>query len=358
MRVDLFDFDLPEELIALRPARPRDSARLLHVRPDGGFEDRIVRDAPQLLRPGDVLVFNDTRVIPARLSGVRVRDESSVAVETTLLRRLTSSTWTAFAKPGKRLREGDRIRFGAMDDRACLLGSLDATVKAKGEEGEVTLAFDIAGPDLDAAIAAAGAMPLPPYIAAKRAPDEQDFEDYQTFFAQEEGAVAAPTAGLHFTRDLFDRLLEHGVSCMRVTLHVGAGTFLPVKVEDTAQHVMHSEWRSIPEGVAAEINRARAQGRRVIAVGTTVLRTLESSTDEHGNVRAEAGETDIFITPGHRFCVVDGLWTNFHLPRSTLFMLVSAFAGLERMRAAYAHAIAQRYRFYSYGDASLIWRPQ
>ena len=358
MRVDLFDFELPEELIALRPVRPRDSAGLLHLRADGVFEDRVVRDAPALFRPGDVLVFNDTRVIPARLSGVRVRDESSVTVEATLLKRLSPSRWTALAKPGKRLREGDRIRFGTLDERACLLGALDATVSAKGEDGEVTLAFDLAGPDLDAAIAAAGAMPLPPYIAGKRAPDEQDFEDYQTFYAQEEGAVAAPTAGLHFTRELFERLVEGGVACMRVTLHVGAGTFLPVKVEDTAAHVMHSEWRSIPEGVAAEINRAKAEGRRVIAVGTTALRTLESSTDEDGSVRAGSGDTDIFITPGYRFRVVDGLWTNFHLPRSTLFMLVSAFAGLERMQSAYAHAIAQRYRFYSYGDASLIWRPQ
>jgi S-adenosylmethionine:tRNA ribosyltransferase-isomerase len=358
MRVDLFDFELPEELIALRPARPRDSARLLHVRADGVFEDRIVRDAPALFRPGDVLVFNDTRVIPARLTGVRVRDESSVAVEATLLKRLAPSKWTALAKPGKRLREGDRIRFGTLDERACLLGALDAMIMAKGEDSEVTLAFDVAGPDLDAAIAAAGAMPLPPYIAGKRAPDEQDFEDYQTFYAQEEGAVAAPTAGLHFTRELLERLVEGGVACMRVTLHVGAGTFLPVKVEDTAEHVMHSEWRSIPEGVAVEINCAKAEGRRVIAVGTTALRTLESSTDEDGRVRAGSGDTDIFITPGYRFRVVDGLWTNFHLPRSTLFMLVSAFAGLERMRGAYAHAIAQRYRFYSYGDGSLIWRPQ
>jgi S-adenosylmethionine:tRNA ribosyltransferase-isomerase len=358
MRVDLFDFDLPEDLIALRPARPRDSARLLHMRANGVFEDRVVRDAPELFRPGDVLVFNDTRVIPARLSGVRVRDETSVAVEATLLKRLSPSRWTAFAKPGKRLREGDRIRFGEMDDRACLLGALDATVAAKGEEGEITLAFDLAGPDLDAAIAAAGAMPLPPYIASKRAPDEQDMSDYQTFYAQEDGAVAAPTAGLHFTRELFEQLTDRGVWCMRVTLHVGAGTFLPVKAEDTAGHVMHSEWRSIPEGVAFEINRAKSEGRRVIAVGTTALRSIESAADESGRVHAMAGETDIFITPGYRFRVVDGLWTNFHLPRSTLFMLVSAFAGLDRMKAVYAHAIAQRYRFYSYGDASLIWRPQ
>jgi S-adenosylmethionine:tRNA ribosyltransferase-isomerase len=358
MRVDLFDFELPEDLIALRPARPRDSARLLQVREDGVFEDRCVRDAPALFRRGDLLVFNDTRVIPARLAGVRIRDESSVAVEATLLRRRSPSTWTALAKPGKRLREGDRIRFGAMDERACLLGALDATIVAKGEDGEITLAFDLAGPDLDAAIAVAGAMPLPPYIAGRRAPDEDDERDYQTVYAAKEGAVAAPTAGLHFTDELLAQLDEAGVERAHVTLHVGAGTFLPVKVEETADHIMHAEWRQIPATAAAAINRAKTEGRRVIAIGTTALRSLESATDEQGIVRAESGDTAIFITPGYRFRVVDGLWTNFHLPRSTLFMLVSAFAGLDRMRAAYAHAIQARYRFYSYGDASLIWRPQ
>lgn len=358
MRVDLFDFDLPEELIALRPVRPRDSARLLHVCADGAFEDRSVRDAPALFRRGDLLVFNDTRVIPARLSGVRVREDSRVAMEATLLRRISPSQWTALAKPGKRLREGDRIRFGKMDERACLLGALDATVISKGEEGEITLAFDLAGPDLDAAIAAAGAMPLPPYIAAKRAPDEADHRDYQTVYAAKEGAVAAPTAGLHFTEELFARLDEAGVERAHVTLHVGAGTFLPVKADETGVHRMHSEWREMPSATAEAINRAKFEGRRVIAIGTTALRTLESATDEHGRVLAERGETDIFITPGYRFRVVDGLWTNFHLPRSTLFMLVSALAGLDCMHAAYAHAIAQRYRFYSYGDAMLIWRPQ
>jgi S-adenosylmethionine:tRNA ribosyltransferase-isomerase len=358
MRVDLFDFELPEELIALRPARPRDSARLLHVPATGGFADLAVRDAPKLFRTGDLLVFNDTRVIPARLNGVRVRDESSVTVEATLLRRLSTSSWTALAKPGKRLREGDRIRFGTLDDRACLLGALDATVAAKGEDGEITLAFDLAGPDLDAAIAAAGAMPLPPYIAAKRAPDEDDQQDYQTIYASKDGAVAAPTAGLHFTSSLLAALDDAGVQRTHVTLHVGAGTFLPVKVEDTAAHVMHSEWRDISLETADTINRAKREGRRVIAVGTTALRSLESAANEHGSVRAESGGTDIFITPGYRFRVVDGLWTNFHLPKSTLFMLVSAFAGLERMQAVYAHAIANGYRFYSYGDASLLWRAQ
>jgi S-adenosylmethionine:tRNA ribosyltransferase-isomerase len=289
---------------------------------------------------------------------VRVREDSSVAVEATLLRRLSPSKWSALAKPGKRLKEGDRIRFGETEDRACLLGALDATVAAKGEDGEITLAFDLSGPDLDAAIAAAGAMPLPPYIAAKRGPDERDFEDYQTVYAAEQGAVAAPTAGLHFTQELLSRLDEMRVERVQVTLHVGAGTFLPVKAEDTAQHVMHSEWRTISPATAESINRAKAEGRRVIAIGTTALRTLESSADEDGRVRAESGDTDIFITPGYRFRVVDGLWTNFHLPKSTLFMLVSAFAGLERMQAVYAHAIANQYRFYSYGDASLLWRPQ
>jgi S-adenosylmethionine:tRNA ribosyltransferase-isomerase len=358
MRVDLFDFELPEALIALRPARPRDSARLLHVRGDGVFQDGIVRDAPSLFRPGDLLVFNDTRVIPARLSGVRVREESSVSVEATLLKRLSPSRWSALAKPGKRLKEGDRIRFGALDERACLLGALDAMVAEKGEEGEITLAFDLAGPDLDATIAAAGAMPLPPYIAGRRAPDEADVRDYQTIFAAQDGAIAAPTAGLHFTDELLARFDAAGVERARVTLHVGAGTFLPVKAEDTADHAMHGEWREIPLETADTINRAKTEGRRVIAIGTTALRSLESAADESGRVHATSGETDIFITPGYRFRVVDGLWTNFHLPRSTLFMLVSAFAGHERMQGAYAHAIAKHYRFYSYGDASLLWRPQ
>ncbi|MBL8543026.1 MAG: tRNA preQ1(34) S-adenosylmethionine ribosyltransferase-isomerase QueA [Hyphomonadaceae bacterium] len=358
MRVDLFDFELPDELIALRPVRPRDSARLLHVPVSGGFEDLLVRDAPKLFRAGDLLVFNDTRVIPARLSGVREREGSAVSVEATLLKRLSPSTWTAFAKPGKRLKEGDRIRFGASTDRACLAGALDAVVAAKGEEGEITLRFDLAGPDLDMAIAAAGAMPLPPYIAGKRAPDAEDESDYQTMFAAKQGAVAAPTAALHFTPDLVAALDAVGVERTFVTLHVGAGTFLPVKAEDTSAHVMHAEWREIPARAADAINRAKAEGRRVIAIGTTALRSLESAADEDGRVGVETGETSIFITPGYRFRVVDGLWTNFHLPRSTLFMLVSAFAGLERMQAAYAHAIAQRYRFYSYGDASLLWRAQ
>jgi S-adenosylmethionine:tRNA ribosyltransferase-isomerase len=358
MRVDLFDFELPEELIALRPARPRDSARLLHVGADGVIEDRLVREAPALFGRGDVLVFNDTRVIPARLWGARVRDASSVTVEATLLRRLSPSRWTALAKPGKRLRAGDRVRFGSREDRACLLGALDATIVEKGDTGEVTLMFELAGADLDAAIAAAGAMPLPPYIAGRRAPDEDDHRDYQTVYARSDGAVAAPTAGLHFTSELLEQTRAAGAEHAHVTLHVGAGTFLPVKTDDTEAHQMHSEWRQIPQATAAAINRAKAEGRRVIAIGTTTLRSLESAVDEDGRVRAEAGDTSIFITPGYRCRVVDGLWTNFHLPRSTLFMLVSAFAGRERMKAVYAHAVAQRYRFYSYGDACLLWRAE
>ena len=356
MRVDAFEFELPEYLVALRPARPRDSARLLVVGPQGGFEDRIVSDAPGMFRRGDVLVFNDTRVLPARLKGERERDGAIVPIEATLLRRMSPSYWDALAKPGKRLRLGDRIRFGASADRACMLGTLDAIVAGKGEDGLVSLRFDLSGPGFDQVLEGIGEMPLPPYIAGRRAEDEQDRADYQTVYAKQDGAVAAPTAGLHFTDELLAKLDATGVERVTVTLHVGAGTFLPVKSEDTESHVMHSEWREISPAAAQAINRAKAEGRRVIAIGTTALRTLESSADGEGRVRAQRGDTDIFITPGYRFGVVDGLWTNFHLPKSTLFMLVSAFAGLERMRDAYAHAIEQGYRFYSYGDASLLWR--
>jgi S-adenosylmethionine:tRNA ribosyltransferase-isomerase len=350
MRVDLFDFDLPEERIALRPVRPRDHARLLHVRTDGGFEDRIVRDAPSLFRAGDLLVFNDTRVIPAALKAVRPsRDPQGpvVRVSLNLIERLDASAWRAFARPGKRLKEGDGLFFDE---------GLSATIEEKSDDGALTLRFDRAGAAFDEAIAKIGAPPLPPYIAGKRETDAQDVADYQTIYATYDGSVAAPTAGLHFTDDLLSRFEEAGIARSNVTLHVGAGTFLPVKADDTNAHVMHAEWREIPAATAEAVNRAKAEGRRVIAIGTTALRSLESAADEGGCVRAETGETSIFITPGYRFKVVDGLWTNFHLPRSTLFMLVSAFAGLERMRAAYAYAIAQEYRFYSYGDASLLWR--
>jgi S-adenosylmethionine:tRNA ribosyltransferase-isomerase len=358
MRVDLFDFDLPEAQIALRPARPRDSARLLIAPPRGEVEDAVMRDLPAALRPGDLLVFNDTRVIPARLTGVRTRGDSEVRVEATLHQRQSPSSWSAFMRPGKRLAPGDRIRFGQIRDGACLIGALDASVAAKGEGGEITLAFDLAGPALDEAIADRGIMPLPPYIAAKRPEDEADRSDYQTIYARADGAVAAPTAGLHFTPALFAALAARGVESAFVTLHVGAGTFLPIKAEETEAHRMHAEWRTISEDAAAAINRARRDRRRVVAIGTTALRTLESAADETGYVRAQSGDTAIFITPGYRFRVVDGLLTNFHLPRSTLFMLVAAFAGLERMRAVYAHAIAAGYRFYSYGDASLLWRAE
>jgi len=356
MRVADFDFDLPEEAIALRPANPRDSARLLLVQPGEALQDLRVRDLPGLLRAGDVLVLNDTRVIPARLKGMRARGDSRVAVEATLHQRKSGHVWTAFMRPGKRLQPGDRVSFGETDDRACLLGSLDATVKAKGEGGEVTLAFDLSGPDLDAAIAERGAMPLPPYIAAKRAEDEQDRADYQTVYAREDGSVAAPTAGLHFTPELLARLAEAGVTTERVTLHVGAGTFLPVKTEEVAEHRMHAEWGEVDEATAARLNAVRAAGGRIVCVGTTSLRLLESATGEDGVVRPFRDETAIFITPGYRFRAADGLMTNFHLPRSTLFMLVCAFAGTDTMRAAYGHAIENGYRFYSYGDSSLLWR--
>jgi S-adenosylmethionine:tRNA ribosyltransferase-isomerase len=356
MRLADFDFDLPEDRIALRPANPRDAARLLAVEPGRPLRDLQVRDLPGLLRRGDVLVLNDTRVIPARLKGVRRREGNQTAVEATLHRRLSPHVWTAFMRPGKRLAPGDRIAFGETSDRACLLGGLDATVKAKGEGGEVTLAFDLSGADLDAAIAERGAMPLPPYIAAKRAEDAQDRADYQTVYAAEDGSVAAPTAGLHFTPQLFERLAEAGVETAFVTLHVGAGTFLPVKTEEVAEHRMHPEWGEVDAAVAERLNRIRAAGGRIVCVGTTALRLVESAAAEDGTIRPFAGETAIFITPGYRFRAAEGLMTNFHLPKSTLFMLVSAFAGLGVMREAYRHAIATGYRFYSYGDASLLWR--
>lgn len=356
MQLADFDFDLPDESIALRPAAPRDSARLLLVEAGGARRDLHVSDLPGLLRAGDILVFNDTRVIPARLDGVRRRGESVIAVEATLHKRLSPHVWTAFMRPGKKLAAGDRVVFGHGADRACLAGALDATVQAKGEGGEVTLAFHLAGPDLDAAIATHGVMPLPPYIASKRGQDERDRADYQTVYAREDGSVAAPTAGLHFTPDLIARLAEAGVETAFVTLHVGAGTFLPVKVDDLSQHRMHAEWGEVDEATAERLNAVHASGGRIVCVGTTSLRLLESATGEDGLVRPFLGDTAIFITPGYRFRAADGLMTNFHLPKSTLFMLVSAFAGVQAMRAAYAHAIADGYRFYSYGDGSLLWK--
>ncbi|MBL8907885.1 MAG: tRNA preQ1(34) S-adenosylmethionine ribosyltransferase-isomerase QueA [Rhizobiales bacterium] len=352
MRVSDFDFELPADRIALRPARPRDAARLLVVERDR-LIDRAVRDLPELLNPGDVLVFNDTKVIPAALSGRRIGRGVEPEIYVLLHRRLDASRWLAFAKPGKRLKPADRIRFGS-ETRVCLLGALDATVEAKGEGGEITLAFDFSGPVLDEAIASLGDMPLPPYIAGRRASDEEDRRDYQTIYSREEGAVAAPTAGLHFTEALLSALHERGVAREFVTLHVGAGTFLPVKAEDTRDHKMHAEWGSVSAEVAARLNAARAKGGRIVSVGTTSLRLLETAA-QSGEIEAFSGPTDIFITPGYRFRAVDLLMTNFHLPRSTLFMLVCAFAGMERMKEAYAHAIAADYRFYSYGDASLLF---
>lgn len=340
MRVSDFDFDLPPERIALRPVSPRDASKLLVVRQEGR-EDRIFRELPDLLRAGDVLVFNNTRVIPAALSGHRFgRGGTTPKIEALLHMRLDGHRWKAFVKPAKKLEAGDRLRFGA----------LDATVEAKGEAGEVTLAFDLNGPALDEAIAAVGEVPLPPYIAGKRGTDAQDRQDYQTVYAEKEGAVAAPTAGLHFTPDLMKRLQDSGISQEFVTLHVGAGTFLPVKADDTNDHKMHAEWGEVTAATCERLKAARARGGRIVAVGTTSLRLLEAS-----GLEPFSGTTDIFITPGYRFRGADLLITNFHLPKSTLFMLVSAFSGLETMRAAYAHAIANDYRFYSYGDSSLLF---
>ena len=357
MRVDRFDFELPDSSIALRPVEPRDAARMLVVRPDAGFDDRIIRDLPELLQPGDVLVLNDTKVIPSRLYGLRVREETAAKVEIMLHKRESADRWRAFARPAKKLAIGDRIRFGeASESTACELVRLDAEVIEKQEGGEVVLRFSFSGPFLDEAIARLGELPLPPYIAGKRTTDEKDLHDYQTIYAQDEGAVAAPTAGLHFTPDLFRKLRERGIDCHFVTLHVGAGTFLPVKADDTGDHRMHAEWGSVSEETARAINDAKARGGRVVAVGTTSLRLLESAAQDDGTVASFSGDTAIFITPGYRFKAVDILMTNFHLPRSTLFMLVSAFAGMDRMRAAYGHAIENGYRFYSYGDGSLLFR--
>ncbi len=347
MRVDLFDFDLPTDLIAQRPAHPRDVARLLDVAPDG-LHDRSVRDLPALLRSGDLLVFNDTRVIPARLRGIRhghrVRPE--IPVETLLIRDLGDGRWLCFARPGKRLRPGDRLSFGG----------LAASVERRHHDGSIVLAFDLAGPGFLAALEKEGGIPLPPYIRGGTG-DAQDRSDYQTMFARRDGSVAAPTAGLHFTSDLMAALAEAGIGTAAVTLHVGAGTFQPVRVEDTEAHAMHAEWGEVPQATAQAIARARADGGRIVSIGTTSLRLLETVAARHdGAIVPWTGETDIFIVPGFRFRAVDLLLTNFHLPRSTLFMLVCAFAGLERMKDAYAHAVRARYRFYSYGDCCLLRR--
>ncbi len=342
MRVDLFDFELPQDLIAQRPVSPRDSARLLDVAPEG-LHDRTVRGLPGLLRRGDLLVFNDTKVIPARLIGTR---PAGGKVEALLIRERAPDRWLAFARPTKRLKAGDALAFG----------TLSARVTAKHEDGSVDLTFDRGGADLKAAIEAEGAVPLPPYIRGGAA-DAQDRADYQTLFARHDGSVAAPTAGLHFTPALMAALADTGITTAGVTLHVGAGTFQPVRALDTNGHVMHAEWGEVPEEAARAVEATRILGGRIVSIGTTSLRLLETVARIHdGAVKPWSGETDIFITPGFRFRCVDLLLTNFHLPRSTLFMLVSAFAGLERMQAVYAHAVRERYRFYSYGDCCLLRR--
>jgi S-adenosylmethionine:tRNA ribosyltransferase-isomerase len=358
MRTDLFDFALPEDRIALRPASPRGSSRLLVVHPGNAnaFDDRGVGDLPDLLRSGDTLVVNDTKVIAASLSGRRIgRGDGEPAIAATLTKRLDSSRWRALVRPAKRLAAGDVVRFGS-EGRVCFLEQLDATVEAKGEGGEVTFGFAFHGPVLDQALAERGDMPLPPYIAGRRTVDEQDRTDYQTMFAREEGSVAAPTAGLHFTEAAVAALRGRGVELRHVTLHVGPGTFLPVKADDTSGHKMQPEWGSLSAEDAAALNAARRGGGRIVAVGSTALRLLETAAAEDGTFAAFSGETALFITPGYRFRAVDVLLTNFHLPRSTLFMLVCAFCGIEVMRRAYAHAIESGYRFYSYGDACLLFR--
>ncbi|WP_169545180.1 tRNA preQ1(34) S-adenosylmethionine ribosyltransferase-isomerase QueA [Sneathiella aquimaris] len=340
MRVDDFDFTLPEELIADRPVTPREAARLLVVGDE--ISDHLVGELPDFLKPSDVVVFNDTKVIPARLRGTR----RTAKIEVTLHKNVSSDTWHAFAKPAKKLKPGDIIRFS--DD-------FTALVSQKLEGGEVVLAFSAAGPLLMEKLMVFGEIPLPPYIGSIRAVDEQDKQDYQTIFAKDEGAVAAPTAGLHFTPELLQRIKDKGVDCVATTLHVGAGTFLPVKVDDTDDHKMHAEYGILTEQVADRLNKCRQEGGRIVCVGTTSLRLLESAADETGHVHPFKGETDIFITPGYKFKAVDILMTNFHLPKSTLFMLVSAFCGFETMQNAYAHAIEHKYRFYSYGDTSLLY---
>ncbi len=339
MRVDLFDFDLPPDRIALRPARPRDAARMLLIE-GKRLSDRAVLDLPESLRPGDMLVFNDTRVIPAQLEGRR----GEAKVGATLHKREDLRSWWAFVRNAKRIRDEDVIEFA---------GDVKASAVRRDEEGAILLRFHGEEP-VEVLLERAGQMPLPPYIASKRGTDDTDREDYQTMFARESGAVAAPTAALHFTDRLIAALDQRGVKRETLTLHVGAGTFLPVKADDTADHRKHAEWGRIDQATADRLNAARAAGGRLIAVGTTSLRLIESAADETGQIHPFEGDTAIFITPGYRFSAVDGLMTNFHLPKSTLFMLVSALMGLDTMKLAYAHAVEQGYRFYSYGDASLL----
>jgi S-adenosylmethionine:tRNA ribosyltransferase-isomerase len=344
MRVDLFDFELPPERIALRPVVPRDAARMLCVGAHATLSDHSVRDLPQMLRKGDCLIFNDTRVIPAQLQGRR----GDASIGATLHKRIDLRRWQAFIRNAKRLRVGDSVDFGK---------DVHAIAEERHDDGSFTLSFEGDEP-VELLLERAGTMPLPPYIAGKRPTDARDKADYQTMFAQKDGAVAAPTASLHFTPELMDAVRAAGIETATLTLHVGAGTFLPVKADDTDAHKMHSEWGSIDAATADRLNSIRKAGGRLIAVGTTSLRLVESAADGNGLVRAFEGDTDIFITPGYRFKAIGGLMTNFHLPKSTLFMLVSALMGRETMQAAYAYAIAQEYRFYSYGDSSLLLPPQ
>jgi len=351
MRVDLFDFDLPEKNIALRPVNPRDNAKMLVV--NDTLEDKHVYDLADILNEGDALVFNDTRVIPTKLEGVRIRDGATATVQANLHTRLSSDRWHCFVKGAKKLKPGDRIRFGVGEVHC---GSLDCFVIAKQDDGNIELQFDLSGAAFDQKLSRVGTMPLPPYIASKRAADEKDMSDYQTLYAKEDGAVAAPTAGLHFTPELMQKLDDKGISKHFVTLHVGPGTFLPMKVDDTKDHVMHSEWGVVTPDTAMALNTIKAIGGRIICVGTTSLRLIESAVNETGEIKPWEGNTDIFIMPGYQFKATDMLMTNFHLPKSTLFMLVSALCGLETMQEAYAHAIENKYRFYSYGDSSLLYR--
>lgn len=359
MRVDLFDFELPDERIALRPAVPRDAAKMLVVKPSdnadarAAFTDASVLDIASYLSPGDAIVFNDTKVIPAQFEGKRIRGENEIKVSATLHMRASGTEWKAFIRPGKRIKVDDQIVFANTDGDL-----LEAKVSEKSDGGEVTLSFACSAQELDEKIAVIGKIPLPPYIASKRDEDAQDSKDYQTMYAKDAGAVAAPTAGLHFTGRIFETLNAKGIKTHFVTLHVGAGTFLPVKADDTTDHKMHSEIGFVSEDIANSLNEVKANGGKIVSVGTTSLRLLESATDEDGTIKPWSGPTDIFITPGYKFRAVDILMTNFHLPKSTLFMLVSAFSGFETMHEAYKYAIENEYRFYSYGDSSLLFRAE
>ncbi len=356
MQLDDFDFELPESHIALEPHPNRDGSKLLRVMSDGSLEDHIFKTLPQFFKKGDVLVFNDSRVLPAALKGKRLRGDAEAQVQLNLHKRVSDNEWFAFAKPAKRMKVGDRLRFGDHEgsSQPCFEGQLEATITDTPGGGEILVKFDVSGVHLDEALKLVGEMPLPPYIASKRAAGSIDKETYQTVYASHDGSVAAPTAGLHFTDELLEALKDIGAQLQFVTLHVGAGTFLPVKVDDIKSHKMHAEWGHVSAETVEVIKAAKAQGGRVCAVGTTSLRLLESATRETGSIRPWSGDTDIFITPGYKFNVVDRLITNFHLPKSTLFMLVAAFSGLDVMQAAYKAAVERDYRFYSYGDGCLL----